>query len=90
MLIRLYSVYDRVAHVYTEPFSSPNDASAARAFTLASSDADSLLSASPQDYSLWYIGCLDNNAGELHSCDGREFEPYKVCDGKPREVTEYE
>lgn len=89
MLIRLYSVRDRVACLYADPFSSPNDATAARSFTLASSSPDSMLYSSPQDFSLWYIGSLDNSSGEIFS-SGSEFEPYKVCDGKPREVTEHE
>lgn len=90
MLIRLYSVYDRVAAVYADPFSSPNDATAARAFTLAQSSPDTMLYASPSDYQLWYIGSLDNASGELLSYDDLATEPHKVCDGKPREVTEHE
>ena len=49
MLIRLYSVYDRVACLYADPFSSPNDATAARAFTIAQSNPESMLYASPQE-----------------------------------------
>lgn len=90
MLIRLYSVYDRVAGLYADPFSSPNDATAARAFSLASSSPDNMLYASPQDYQLWYIGSLDNVSGELLSRDCSECQPHKVCDGQPREVVEHE
>ena len=90
MLIRLYSVYDRVARVYAEPFVSVNDATASRAFNLASSSPDTMLYASPQDYQLWYIGSLDNVSGELLSYDAPECEPHKVCDGKAREVMEHE
>ena len=43
MLIRLYSIFDRVARVYADPFVSINDATAARAFTLAQSSPDSML-----------------------------------------------
>lgn len=84
MLIRLYSVYDRVACIYADPFSSPNDATAARAFNMASSSPDSMLYASPQDYQLWYLGSYDNRTGDIESA------PFKVCDGKAREVTEHE
>lgn len=90
MLIRLYSVYDRVAAVYADPFSSPNDATAARAFTLAQASPDTMLYASPGDYQLWYIGSLDNVSGELLSYGDPATEPHKVCDGKPREVTDHE
>lgn len=88
MLIRMYSVFDRVAQFYADPFSSPNDATAARAFNIAQSTPESMLYASPLDYQLWYIGSLDNINGHI-LCQG-DSEPYKVCDGKPREVTDHE
>lgn len=87
MLIRLYSVYDRVARVYADPFVSVNDATAARAFTLAQASPDCMLSAAPQDYQLWYVGSLDNSSGFIRSGDD---DLYKVCDGQPREVIEHE
>lgn len=90
MLVRLYSVYDRVAQVYAEPFTAVNDATAVRAFTIAQSTPESMLYASPADFQLWYIGSLDNNSGDLLSNDYPATEPHKVCDGKPREVTEHE
>lgn len=88
MLIRLYSIFDRVARVYADPFVSINDATAARAFTLAQSSPDTMLYASPQDFQLYYIGSMDNNSGDILCFD--DYEPYKVCDGQPREVTEHE
>ena len=88
MLIRLYSIFDRVARVYADPFVSINDATAARAFTLAQSSPDSMLFASPGDFQLWYIGSMDNTDGDILTSD--DFEPYKVLDGQPREVTEHE
>lgn len=90
MLIRLYSIYDRVASVYADPFTSVNDASAARAFTIAQQSPDSMLYAAPQDFQLWYLGSLDNKSGDLLATDIPELEPHKVCDGQPREVTEHE
>ncbi len=90
MLIRLYSIFDRVACVYADPFVSVNDATAARSFTLAQSSPDTMLFASPQDYQLWYIGSLDNSSGELLAYDDPATEPHKVCDGQPREVNDRE
>lgn len=90
MLIRLYSVYDRVARVYADPFVSVNDATAARAFTIAQASPDTMLYASPADYQLWYIGSMDNTSGDLLSSDFPETEPHKVCDGQPREVADHE
>ena len=90
MLIRLYSIYDRVARVYADPFVSVNDATAARSFTLAQASPDTMLYSSPQDFQLWYIGSLDNSSGELLAYDDPEFEPYKVADGLPREEFDHE
>lgn len=88
MLIRLYSIFDRVARVYADPFVSINDATAARSFTIAQSSPDTMLYAAPQDYQLWYLGSMDNSSGDILCFD--DYEPYKVCDGQPREVTEHE
>lgn len=90
MLIRLYSIFDRVARVYADPFVSINDATAARAFTLAQSSPDSMLYASPGDFQLWYLGSMDNSTGDILTGDFPETEPHKVCDGQPREVSEHE
>ena len=90
MLIRLYSVYDRVAQVYAEPFTAVNDATAVRAFTIAQSSPESMLYASPGDFQLWYLGSMDNSTGDILTGDFPETEPHKVCDGKPREVMEHE
>lgn len=88
MLIRLYSVYDRVARVHSDPFVSVNDASAARAFAIAQSSSDTMLCVSPGDYQLWYLGSMDNINGHI-LCQG-DSEPYKVLDGQPREVCDHE
>ena len=88
MLICLYSIYDRVARIYTDPFVSVNDATAARSFTLAQASPDTMLFAAPQDYQLWFLGTMDNTNGHI-LCQG-DSEPYKVADGQPREVTEHE
>lgn len=88
MLIRLYSIFDRVARVYADPFVSINDATAARAFTLVQSSPDTMRFASPGDFQLWYVGSMDNTNGDILCCD--DFEPYKVADGQPREVVDHE
>lgn len=88
MLVRMYSVYDRVAQVYADPFSAVNDATAVRAFTIAQSSPESMLYASPGDFQLWYLGSMDNTDGEVCCCD--ECKPYKVCDGQRREVVDHE
>ena len=88
MLIRLYSVYDRVAHLYADPFVSQNDATAARAFSIAQSSPESMLFATPCDFQQCYIASMDNTNGDILCCD--DYEPYKVVDGQPREVVDHE
>lgn len=88
MLIGLYSIYDRVAKVYADPFVSVNDATAARSFSLAQSSPDSMLYTSPADFQLWYIGSLNNHTGALVTSG--HFEPHKVADGVPNEVVDHE
>lgn len=88
MLMRLYSVYDRVARVYADPFVSVNDATAARFFTVATSNPESLLFAAPADFQLWYIGSMDNT--NAHFLTQGDSEPYKVVEGQPREVPDHE
>lgn len=88
MLIRLYSIFDRVARVYADPFVSVNDATAARTFNFALSNPETLRFTAPEDYQLWYLGSMDNSSGGLLFLD--ECEPHKVCDGQPREVTDHE
>lgn len=88
MLIRLYSVFDRVARVYADPFVSVNDATAARSFTLAQSSPDSMLYAAPADFQLWYLGSMDNTNGDILCFD--DYDAYKVADGQPREVADHE
>lgn len=90
MLVRLYSVYDRVARIYADPFVSVNDATAARSFAIAQASPESMLYAAPQDYQLWFLGSLDNASGEILTFDDIDCLPHKVCDGQPREVTEHE
>ena len=87
MLIRLYSVYDRVARVYAEPFCAANDATASRFFNVAMSNPESMLFAAPGDFQLWYIGSMDNT--NAHLLTQGDSEPYKVLDGQPREVLDH-
>lgn len=85
MMIRLYSIYDRVARVFSDPFVSVNDATAVRAFHMAQSMPDNMLCASPEDYQLFFISEFDNHTGEFPIDDVRCIA-YKIEDGRPMEV----
>lgn len=87
MLIRLYSIFDRVAQVFTEPFSAVNDAAAIRAFCNTQEQPGTTLFTNPSDFQLFFICEFDNHDGSISSNLGYVE---KIADGKPREVTEHE
>ena len=87
MLIRLYSIFDRVAQVFTEPFSAVNDAAAVRAFSNAQLQPGTMMFSNPADFQLFFICEFDNHDGSISSNLGYVE---KIADGKPREVTENE
>lgn len=84
MLIRLYSIFDRVAQVFTEPFSAINDAAAIRAFCNAQSQPGTMMFSNPEDFQLFFICEFDNHDGSISSNLGYVE---KIADGRPREVT---
>lgn len=88
MMIRLYSIYDRVARVFSDPFVSINDATASRAFELSQLSPDSMLNAAPCDYQLFFLGEFDNHTGSFADDIGGVM--YKVADGRPKEVANVE
>lgn len=67
--MNIYSIYDRVAGVYSEPFLEKNDALAVRRFQYC-------LSQSPMiklDCDLFRIGVFDELAGVIQACERPEF-----------------
>ncbi len=87
MLIRLYSIFDRVAQVFTEPFSAINDAAAIRAFCNAQSQPGTTMFSDPADFQLFFICEFDNHDGSISSNLGHVE---KIADGRPREVVDHE
>lgn len=69
MKSNLYTIYDSKSLVYSSPIAIINDATAMRAFENEVTNADSLKSQNPQDYTLFCCGEWDDERGwiEPHS-----------------------
>lgn len=63
--MNLYSVYDEVAQTFNVPFSEVNHNSAMRAFGMACSDPQTILSKHAGDYYLYFLGEFDVHSGEI-------------------------
>lgn len=73
MLKKLYSVFDNVALVYSNPFTSINDGTAFRDFSHACQDPQSSLHKSPNEFSLYHLGDFDDSTGEVISLHPRRI-----------------
>ena len=78
----VYSVFDKVAHKYHNPWVESSDPTAASAFNLACADSGTLYGTCPGDFVLFRIGSFDDDSGLL----SQSVIPEKVCDGFPVEV----
>jgi len=65
MNVNVYSVYDKVAELYTTPMFFNNDQAAMRAFKEAISDKQHSMNKSPEDYVMCAIGFWNDETGEL-------------------------
>lgn len=63
--MKLYSIFDKVAGVYSSPFGCVNDGVAKRQFSKFCNDADSDLKGSATDYELYSVGDFVETAGTL-------------------------
>jgi len=78
----LYSVFDRKANVYSNPFTSINDQVATRMFAHACRDTASDVGMFPNDYSLHFVGVFDDESGQIDTihpvqtiANGSQFVP---------------
>lgn len=65
MKFRLYAVFDRKANVFARPFTSPNDAMAARSFLAARQDPATEIHKFPDDFQLYCLGEFDDDTGVI-------------------------
>lgn len=67
MLVGLYAIYDVKAVAYLSPFTMATDGMAKRAFVNEVKRPDSMIGATPSDFSLYRLGYFDDNAGSVTS-----------------------
>lgn len=65
MEILIFSVFDRAAQGYLDPWYAPNQDVAIRSFSIAANNPDSNFYKHPQDYSLFCLGTFDAKTGEI-------------------------
>ena len=65
--MKMYSIYDRVANAYVQPFYAVNHGSALRSFTEAANSNDSNINKAPHDYILYYVGEWDEATGQIEA-----------------------
>lgn len=79
MKTNIYAIRDLNADYFMQPMFMRTDAEAKRAFQVAVSNPDSLLSQFPSQFDLWYIGSYDDATGEILNdkvkllCNGNDF-----------------
>ena len=61
----IYSIRDAAAHVFTAPTIDLTDESATRAFSQAVNNSVSMMNFVPSDFSLYRIGTLDIESGQI-------------------------
>ncbi|WNK14216.1 MAG: nonstructural protein [Microvirus sp.] len=61
------TIYDKQSREYSQPFYTPNTATAQREFARLAKDAASVVNAFPDDYELYYVGEFNTEDGQLFS-----------------------
>jgi len=67
MVVKIFSIYDDKAQVYSNPFFMPHVGMATRAFADLVIDGQSNISKHPSDFKLYQIGEFDDVSGEVIS-----------------------
>ena len=80
----MYSVYDRIAQVYTAPVHLLSDEVAIRVMKNCVHNPEHNYSLNPEDYALYKVGEFDDNLGQVEISTGEDnndiFYPVKVVD----------
>lgn len=67
MIYKIFSVYDSKVEAYLQPFFSPSNGAALRAFTDIVNDPNSQFSKHPEDYTLFVIGEYNDETAKISS-----------------------
>lgn len=65
MMIKVFSVYDSKAKVFSQPFYALNEDVAVRMFQASVNDRSTQFWKYPEDFTLFAVGGFDDNKGEL-------------------------
>jgi len=65
MIIKVFSIFDDKAQIFSNPFFMPHTGMATRAFADLVNDGQSNVSKHPSDFKLYQIGEFDDVAGSL-------------------------
>jgi len=63
--MQLFSIYDRKAKIYLQPFTMKNETEALRSFMRLVTDDKSQIKQFPEDYELTFIGDWDEKSGDV-------------------------
>lgn len=74
----VYSIYDKVAQVYHNPWVESSDNTAVRAFSFVCSDKNTLYGMCPSDFVLYRVGMFNDVSGVFCDCE----LPDKIADGR--------
>mgnify|MGYP000193081883 CR=1 FL=1 len=66
--MKLFSLYDSVAEIYTKPFFIKSTPEAIREFTSEANNPQSKLYQHAQDFTVYEIGEYDEHTGEIQTC----------------------
>lgn len=78
MKIKVFSVYDKKANGYQNPFFQQTVGLAERVFRTAANDSKTQICMYPEDYELYYIADYDDEKGEYINLDSK----VRVCGAK--------
>lgn len=66
MILHAYTIYDRKALQYHQPFFAVADGAAVRMFSDIANDSNTSVGRHPGDYVLYRCGAYDDSNGQLH------------------------
>ncbi|WNK13197.1 MAG: nonstructural protein [Microvirus sp.] len=72
-MIKIFSVFDKKALAYMQPFYFANKGEAIRALEDITNDSGSRINKHPADFSLWILGEYDDKTGSIKPLDKPQF-----------------
>jgi hypothetical protein len=69
MLLKIYTIRDSKAEVYTTPFYKKTHGEAERDFRSMSNDDKTTINKYPEDFDLYYLGEYNDNTGFIESLE---------------------